>query len=149
MGVNLDAAVGALRSLHPLLALSPVGGRVVLVGSKNVPAPGAGASAYSASKAAITQVARIAALEWAGDGIRVNTVHPDAVFDTGLWTDELLTERAAKYGLTVEQYKQRNLLKVEISSALVGRLVADVCGSSFAATTGAQIAVDGGSDRTL
>jgi len=149
MGVNLDAAVTALHDLHPLLALSPAGGRVVLVGSKNVPAPGAGAAAYSASKAAITQVARIAAMEWAGDGIRVNTVHPDAVFDTGLWTPELLAERAAKYGLTVEQYKQRNLLKVEVTSALVGRLVADLCGPSFAATTGAQIAVDGGSDRTL
>jgi NAD(P)-dependent dehydrogenase (short-subunit alcohol dehydrogenase family) len=28
---------------------------------------------------------RVAALEWASDAIWVNCVHPDAVFDTGLW----------------------------------------------------------------
>ena len=137
-----------LRALHPLLSRSPVGGRVVLIGSKNVPAPGPGAAAYSASKAAMTQLARVAALEWAADGIRVNTVHPDAVFDTGLWTDELLAERAAKYGMTVEQYKQRNLLgvggHVRRSSA---RLVAEMCGDTFANTTGAQIPIDGGNER--
>ena len=58
-------------------------------------------------------------MEWAPDDVRVNIVHPDAVFDTGLWTDELLAERAASYGLTVEQYKRRNLLKHEITAASV------------------------------
>jgi rhamnose utilization protein RhaD (predicted bifunctional aldolase and dehydrogenase)/NAD(P)-dependent dehydrogenase (short-subunit alcohol dehydrogenase family) len=149
MAVNLDAAANAMTALHPLLALSPVGGRVVLVGSKNVHAPGAGAAAYSSSKAAITQFARIAAMEWAADGIRVNTVHPDAVFDTGLWNPELLAERAAKYAMTVEQYKARNLLGVEVTSEKVGRLVAELCSETFSSTTGAQIHIDGGSDRTL
>ena len=149
MAVNLDAAANAMTALHPLLALSPVGGRVVLVGSKNVHAPGAGAAAYSSSKAAITQFARIAAMEWATDGIRVNTVHPDAVFDTGLWNPELLGERAAKYSLTVAQYKARNLLGVEVTSEKVGRLVAELCSDTFSSTTGAQIHIDGGSDRTL
>ncbi len=149
MAVNLDAAAQALRALHPLLVRSPVAGRVVLIGSKNVPAPGAGAAAYSSSKAALTQLARVAALEWAGDGVRVNVVHPDAVFDTGLWNDQLLAERAAKYGLTVEQYKRRNLLRTEVTSDLVAAAVVALVGPAFAATTGAQIAIDGGSDRTL
>jgi NAD(P)-dependent dehydrogenase (short-subunit alcohol dehydrogenase family) len=135
--------------LHPFLTLSPVGGRVVLVGSKNVPAPGASAAAYSASKAAMTQLARVAALEWAPDNIRVNVVHPDAVFDTALWSDELLAQRAASYGLTVEQYKRRNLLKMEVTSDIVARGVVQLVGDAFVATTGAQIAIDGGSDRTL
>ena len=39
--------------------------RVVVVGSKNVPAPGPEQAAYSASKAALTQLARVAALELA------------------------------------------------------------------------------------
>ena len=65
-----------------------------MVGSKNVPAPGPGAAAYSASKAALTQLARVAALEWGPDRIRVNIVHPNAVFDTGIWTDEVLESRA-------------------------------------------------------
>ena len=147
--VNLDATANALRALHPFLSRSPVGGRVVIVGSKNVHAPGAGAAAYSASKAAVTQLARVAALEWAADRIRVNTVHPDAVFDTGLWTPELLAERAAKYGMTVEQYKTRNLLGVEVTSDRVASMVLQLVGPAFSATTGAQIAVDGGNERTL
>ena len=147
--VNVDAVVHLLSAVHPLLARSPVGGRVVIVGSKNVPAPGKGAAAYSASKAAVTQLARVAALEWAGDGIRVNVVHPDGVFDTGLWTDELLAERAERYGLTVEEYKTRNLLSTEVTSARVGAMVAAMCGDVFAATTGAQVPVDGGNERVI
>ena len=46
-------------------------------------------AAYSCAKAALTQLGRIAALELAADGVRVNTVHPDAVFDTGIWTQEV------------------------------------------------------------
>lgn len=149
IAVNLTAAAQCLTALQPLLALSPSGGRVVAIGSKNVQAPGPGAAAYSASKAALTQLARVAALEWAKDGIRVNVVHPDAVFDTGLWTDELLAQRAAKYGLTVDQYKRRNLLGTEVTSGLVADAVVQLIGPAFAATTGAQIAIDGGSDRTL
>ena len=83
MRVNLDANLALLRESHPLLKLAPRGGRVVVIGSKNVPAPGPGAAAYSASKAALTQLARVAALEWGADGIRINTLHPNAVFDTG------------------------------------------------------------------
>ncbi|HUR58350.1 MAG TPA: bifunctional aldolase/short-chain dehydrogenase, partial [Opitutaceae bacterium] len=64
MTVNLDANFVLLRECHPLLKLAPQGGRVVVIGSKNVPAPGPGAAAYSASKAAVNQLARIGALEW-------------------------------------------------------------------------------------
>src|SRR5262249_11902006 len=134
---------------HPLLALAPRGGRVVVIGSRNVPAPGPGVAPYSASKAAVTQLARVAALEWAADGIRVNVVHPDAVFDTGLWTEDVLHDRAQRYGLTVEEYKRRNLLGVEVTSARVGEVVATLCSDTFAATTGAQVPVDGGSDRAI
>src|SRR5204863_9160363 len=135
--VNAAAVANLFTATHPLLCQAPRGGRVVLIASKNVPAPGPGAAAYSASKAAVTQLARVAALEWAADRIRVNVVHPDAVFDTGLWTDELLRARADRYGLTVEQYKRRNLLGTEIRSALVGDVVATLCSDTFAATTGA------------
>ena len=149
LAVNLDAVADLMHQAHPLLARSPVGGRVVFIGSKNVPAPGKGAAAYSASKAALTQLARVAALEWALDGIRVNVVHPDAVFDTGLWTPQLLAERAAKYAMTVDDYKKRNLLAVEVTSAGVARVVAELCSDTFSATTGAQIPIDGGNDRVV
>jgi NAD(P)-dependent dehydrogenase (short-subunit alcohol dehydrogenase family) len=149
MRVNLDANLTLLRNCHPLLKLAPRGGRVTVIGSKNVPAPGHGAAAYSASKAALTQLARVAALEWGADNIRVNTLHPDAVFDTGLWTEEVLAARAAHYKLTVEQYKKRNVLKVEVTSRDVAELAAELCGPLFAKTTGAQVPVDGGNERVI
>jgi rhamnose utilization protein RhaD (predicted bifunctional aldolase and dehydrogenase)/NAD(P)-dependent dehydrogenase (short-subunit alcohol dehydrogenase family) len=147
--VNLDANLTLMRECYPLLKLAPRGGRVVVIGSKNVAAPGPGAAAYSASKAALTQLARVAALEWGADGIRVNTLHPNAVFDTGIWTDEVLQARAASYGISVEEYKRNNVLKTEVRSGDVGELAAELCGPVFAKTTGAQIPVDGGNERVI
>jgi rhamnose utilization protein RhaD (predicted bifunctional aldolase and dehydrogenase)/NAD(P)-dependent dehydrogenase (short-subunit alcohol dehydrogenase family) len=149
MAVNVDAVAALLQASHPLLALAPAGGSVVLIASKNVPAPGPGAASYSASKGALTQLGRVAALEWAGDGIRVNMVHPDAVFDTALWTPELLAQRAAKYGLSVEDYKRRNLLRREVSSDIVASMTLAMCQGAFSCTTGAQVPVDGGNDRVV
>lgn len=149
MAVNVDAVAMLYGLAHPLLALAPDGGRVVVVASKNVPAPGPGAAAYSASKAALTQLSRVAALEWAGDGIRVNMIHPDAVFDTGLWTPELLAARAEHYGMSVDAYKRRNLLHAEVTSADVGRLVRAMADETFGCTTGAQVPIDGGNERVI
>ncbi|SCL44394.1 Rhamnose utilisation protein RhaD, predicted bifunctional aldolase and dehydrogenase [Micromonospora citrea] len=149
MAVNAESVAYLLSRTHPLLTLAPRGGRVVVVASRNALAPGPGAVAYSASKAAVTQVARVAALEWAADGVRVNVLHPDAVFDTGLWSAEVLEARARRYGLTVAEYKRRNLLRTEITSARVGDVAATLCGETFAATTGAQITVDGGNERVI
>ncbi|MEU4567746.1 bifunctional aldolase/short-chain dehydrogenase [Micromonospora sp. NPDC023956] len=149
MAVNAESVAHLFSRTHPLLALAPRGGRVVVVASRNALAPGPGAVSYSASKAAVVQVARVAALEWASDGIRVNVVHPDAVFDTGLWTPEVLEARARHYGLSVAEYKRRNLLGTEITSARVADLTAALCGETFAATTGAQIPVDGGNERVI
>lgn len=149
MRVNLDANLVLMREAHALLKLAPQGGRVAIIGSKNVPAPGPGAAAYSASKAALNQLARVAALEWGGDGIRINSLHPHAVFDTGLWTEAVLRARAEHYGLTVDQYKRNNVLHVEITSRDVGELAAELCGPLFAKITGAQVPIDGGSDRVI
>ncbi|HHW82835.1 MAG TPA: SDR family oxidoreductase [Actinomycetales bacterium] len=149
MAVNVESVVTLYGLAWPLLEHSRQGGRVVVVASKNVIAPGAGAAAYSSSKAAVTQLSRVAALEWAPKGIRVNLMHPDAVFDTGLWTPELLAARAEHYGLTVEQYKRRNLLKTEVNAATCGAMALTMVTEPFRCTTGAQVAIDGGSDRTI
>jgi rhamnose utilization protein RhaD (predicted bifunctional aldolase and dehydrogenase)/NAD(P)-dependent dehydrogenase (short-subunit alcohol dehydrogenase family) len=149
MSVNLDANLSLMRQTHALLSLAPQGGRVVIMGSKNVPAPGPGAAAYSAAKAALTQLARVAALEWGKDNIRINTLHPNAVFDTGIWTDEILNARANHYGLTVKEYKTNNLLKTEITAHDVAELAAEMCGPLFAKTTAAQLPIDGGNDRVV
>ena len=149
MAVNVDAAADLLTGVHPLLRLSPAGGRVVVVSTRNVAAPGPGAAAYSSSKAALTQLARVAALEWASDGIRVNIVNPDAVFDTGIWNEELLAARAAQYNMDVDSYKRRNLLGTAVTSRQVAAAVAELVSDRFAATTGAQIPIDGGNERVV
>lgn len=149
MAVNLDANLALMREAHPLLRLAPKQGRVVLIGSKNVLAPGPGAAPYSAAKAALNQLMRVAALEWADDGIRLNMVHPDAVFDTGLWSEGVLTARAEQYGMTVSQYKTKNLLKTEVCSRDVAELAAEMCGPLFAKTTAAQVPIDGGNERVI
>jgi NAD(P)-dependent dehydrogenase (short-subunit alcohol dehydrogenase family) len=132
-----------------LLKLSPRYGRVVFIGSKNVSAPGPGVAAYSASKAALNQLARVAALEWGEDGIRVNTIHPDAVFDTSIWTAEVLQARAQNYGLSVEKYKKKNILRTEVRARDVAEMAVAMCSPLFSRTTGAQVSLDGGNDRVI
>ena len=147
--VNLDANLNILRTVFPLLQASPNNGRVVIIGSKNVSAPGPGAAAYSASKAALNQLMRVLSMEWGEHGIRLNTIHPNAVFDTGIWTDEVLKSRAKQYNLTVEEYKTNNILGVEVYSKDVSELAAELCGELFSKTTAAQIPVDGGNERVI
>ena len=94
-------------------------------------------------------MARVAALELASKGIRVNVVHPNQVFDTAIWTKEVLQKRAKSYGLSVEEYKTNNLLKVEITSKDVAAMICSLAGPVFAKTTGAQVPIDGGNDRVI
>ena len=148
MAINLDSHFFLLRHSIPFLreGWNPA---VVFVGSKNIKAPGAGVSSYSVAKAGLQQLARVATLELAPLGIRVNTIHPDAVFDTGVWTEEILLARAQKYGLSVDAYKKRNLLEATITSKDVARSIFLLVGPDLSVTTGAQISIDGGNERTL
>lgn len=56
---------------------------------------------------------------------------------------------ARRYGLTVEEYKSRNLMRQPVTSADVARAVVALVDGTFARTTGAQIPVDGGNDRVI
>ena len=149
---SMDVNVSSHRKLMQLcipfmeLGFDP---SVVIIGSKNVPAPGPGASAYSVAKAGLTQLGRVAALELGKKGINVNIIHPNAVYDTSIWTDEILQARARHYGLSVEEYKTNNVLKVEVSSRDVATLVVSMLGSTFSKITGAQIPIDGGNERVI
>ena len=149
MNTNLSANAMLLRELYPVLKLAPKYGRVVFNASKSAVAPGPGSSSYTVSKMGLIQLARLTALEWAGDGIRCYVVNPNAVFDTNMWQDNLAEKRAAHYGMTVEEYRRNNLLNVEIKSRDVGELVADLCGEHFAKTTGLQLPIDGGNARVI
>lgn len=146
--INLSAQQAVLRATIPYLTLG-IEPSVTLIASKNVPAPGRGAAAYSVAKAGLTQLGRVAALELGPLGIRVNIVHPNNVFDTGIWTPEVLAARAKRYGLTVEDYKRNNVLGVEVTSADVAELVCVISGPAFSKITGAQLPIDGGNERVI
>ncbi|MDP0490053.1 MAG: SDR family oxidoreductase [Verrucomicrobiota bacterium JB023] len=147
--INLTATQRFLRFSIPHLKESQLQPAIIIIGSRNFSAPGPGAAAYSVTKAGVTQLARVAALELAPAGIRVNVLHPDAVFDTEIWTEEALQKSAARYGMTVEEYKTKNLLRTEIKSTDVAAMISTVAGPVFGATTGAQIPIDGGNDRVI
>lgn len=148
IAINLTSHQKLMNKVIPYvkLGLEPT---IIFVGSRNFKAPGPGASAYSCSKAALTQLCRVAALELAPHRVRVNIVHPDAVFDTKLWTPEALQRSAERYGMTVEEYKTKNLMKVEIKSKDIGNMVAAMASPLFLKVTGAQVPVDGGNDRVI
>ena len=87
MAVNLEGVF--LGTKHAVLALRRTGGgSIVHISSASGLKSAPGASAYSASKAAVCMFVKAAAKECLqnGDRIRINTVCPGAV-KTPLWTD--------------------------------------------------------------
>ena len=148
LDLNLSAHLRLLRCCEPYLSEGHEPA-VVFVGSKNVPAPGPGAGAYSVAKSGMTQLMRIAALELGKKGIRCNAVHPNAVYDTAIWTEEVLASRAAHYGVSVEDYKSANVLGTELGSQDVAEVICALLSQRFAKTTGAQVPIDGGNERVI
>lgn len=82
MAVNLDGAFMTLAS--SLRAMRAKGGSAVVVASTTGLKPIAGIGPYGVAKAAVAHMARIAALENARNGIRVNAIAPGGV-DTAIW----------------------------------------------------------------
>ena len=124
------------------------GGALVFVATKNVTAPGKDFAAYSASKAAEAQLARVAAIEAGPLGVRVNMVNPDAIFGGSQLWDGIREQRAAAYGVEPEKlegvYRGRTLLGVEVRAEDVAEAVLFLASDRSSRTTGAMIPVDGG-----
>lgn len=51
--------------------------------------------------------------------------------------------------MSIEEYKRRNLLRTEVTSRAVARLVQAMADETFACTTGAQVPIDGGNERVI
>ena len=149
--VNLVGYFLVLREAAALFRRQGTGGNVIVTSSKNVFAPGADFGAYSASKAGAHQLGKVAALELASAGVRVNLVNADAVFGdakrpSGLW-QAVGPARARSRGLDPAElqdyYRQRNLLKATVTPEHVGNAVVFFA-SNLTPTTGATLPVDGG-----
>ena len=149
--VNLGGVFLTLREGLRMLRSQAIGGDVVLISTKNVTSPGAEFGAYSASKAGGHQLGRVAALEAAPIGVRVNMVNADAVFGSeenpsGLW-ESVGPARAEARGIEPSElaayYRDRNLLKAPVTAEHVGRAVLFFA-TRQTPTTGAAIPVDGG-----
>lgn len=149
--VNVEGTLLVLAEAARMFKRQGTGGDIVLVSTKNVFAPGANFGAYSSTKAAAHQLARIASLELADEDVRVNMVAPDAVFSgggrrSGLWA-EVGPDRMKARGLDeagLEKYYQnRNLLKARVTAAHVAHAVLFFA-TRQTPTTGATIPVDGG-----
>ncbi|MFC1857065.1 bifunctional aldolase/short-chain dehydrogenase [Thermodesulfobacteriota bacterium] len=154
--VNLKGTFTVIKAAIPVFKRQGTGGNVVVISTKNVFDPGIAFGAYSASKAGAHQIAKIAALELADIGVRVNMINPDAVFGdenvcSQLW-EEVGPERMKSRGLDAEglkeYYCQRSLLKCRVLPEHVGNAVVFFA-SDLTPTTGAALPVDAGNPATF
>lgn len=149
--VNVDGTLHMFSAVAQHFQTQKTGGDIVLISTKNVFSPGASFGAYSATKAAAHQLARVASLELAPLDVRVNMVAPDGVFSegkrqSGLWA-EVGPERMRSRGLDAagleSYYQNRNLLKARITATHVARAVLFFA-TRQTPSTGITLPVDGG-----
>ena len=145
MAVNLDGAFLTLAA--SLRAMTAKGsGSVVVVASTTGLKPVPGIGPYGVSKAAVAHMARIAAVENARAGIRVNAIAPGGV-DTAIW------ESGADFQASVAAIGREATLKAMARTTPLGRFatsaeMADsICyllSDAAANITGTVLVSDGG-----
>ena len=117
------------------------GASVVFLSSNTASMNGASSSIYSSGKAALNAVMRIAALELAARGIRVNAVSPGPT-ETEILNKIGLDEAALK-GLHDWMIERIPLKKIGTADD-VAKMVAYFCGEQAKFITGAEVVMDGG-----
>jgi rhamnulose-1-phosphate aldolase/alcohol dehydrogenase len=138
------------RAAFAVLRAQGRGGSIVFVASKNALVAGKSAAAYSSAKAAELHLARCLAEEGGADGIRVNTVNPDAVLQgSRIWDSSWREERAANYGIEPdeleEHYRKRTTLGVNILPEDIAEAVLHFASERRSGkSTGNVLNVDGG-----
>lgn len=111
-------------------------GRIVIVSSITAQAVAPGLAAYSASKAAVLQLGRVLAREWARKGVNVNIVCPGYI-ETELNADWFATDGGRKQ---IASWPRRRLMREDDLDSLMLYLVSD----DARALTGSVFTVDDG-----
>ena len=138
------------RQAFRVLKAQGRGGAIVFVASKNALVAGKNAAAYSSAKAAELHLARCLAEEGGADGIRVNTVNPDAVLQgSRIWGSSWRQERADAYGIEPDEleeyYRRRTTLGVNIYPQDIAEAVLHFASAARSGkSTGNVLNVDGG-----
>jgi NAD(P)-dependent dehydrogenase (short-subunit alcohol dehydrogenase family) len=132
--LNLTGTFLGLRVVGPHLA---DGGSIVNISSLNGLLPTAGLGAYVASKAGVSALTRVAALELAERGIRVNAVCPGSI-------DTAITEAADFAGVDWDAYLRTIPLHRRGTPDEVARAVLYLASEDSAYVTGTNLVIDGG-----
>ena len=138
------------RDAFSVLRAQGRGGSIVVIASKNALVAGKNAAAYSSAKAAELHLARCLAEEGGADGIRVNTINPDAVLQgSRIWDSSWREERAAAYGIEPdeleEHYRRRTVLGVNVLPHDIAKAVLHFSSEARSGkSTGNILNVDGG-----
>ena len=138
------------REAFRILQGQATGGSVIFVASKNSLVAGPNASAYSSAKAAELHLARCLAAEGGANGVRVNTVNPDAVLQgSRIWDSSWRAERADAYGIAPdeleEHYRARTVLGVNVLPEDIAHAVLHFASPTRSGkSTGNLLNVDGG-----
>ena len=135
IAVNLRAPFSLTRAALPYLSTPS---SIVMIGSGAVAMPGAGTSAYAASKGGLATLTKALTSELSPRGIRVNTLAPGWVGDTGI-TRDILADRAVLAGITSLIPSGRVSSPDDVAKAAVFLL-----SDESEQIHGAYLAVDGG-----
>ena len=135
IAVNLTGSFAFARAVLPELVKTR--GALVLVASIAVTQPRPGAAAYAASKAGVATLARAVALEYADQGVRVNSVSPGWI-DTAMAAPML--ERSSLRGRIEQSIPVGRVAAPEEVAAAIAWLLS----SESAYVTGADLVIDGG-----
>src|SRR6186713_3473277 len=127
---------GTIFTVQKALPLMSKGGSIILTGSSAGTTGAPGFTAYSASKAAVRNLARTWAEDLKGTGIRVNVLSP------GPTATELAKAALGEEGMKV--FASMNPLKRMADPAEIAAAAAFLASSDSSFMTASELAVDGG-----
>ncbi|RLL69537.1 SDR family oxidoreductase [Streptomyces sp. Z26] len=137
-GVNVRGTVFTVQKMLPLM---PDGSSIVVTGSTSASRGNAGFGAYSASKAAVRQFARVWAAELASRGIRVNVLVPGPTDTPGLRS---IAGDPAHVPALLEQMAASTPLRRVANPAEIAQAALFLASGRSSFMTGSELFADGG-----